>query len=658
MDKIAVLDFGGQYAHLIANRIRRLGVYSEILDGSIDAKNLSDYKGLILSGGPASVTAPDSIQCDPNIFNLGLPILGICYGHHLAAAVLGGEVDKGIVREYGSANVKFLERGGIFEGVEEFESVWMSHFDQVVKVPEGFEVVAATEDCPISAMADYKRNIFCVQFHPEVTHTPCGNTILKNFVNLTGAKHEWDISSYIDNIVSEIKQKVGDKKVFLMISGGVDSTVAFVLLDKALGQDKVYGLFVDTGFMRLGEREEVEKALKELGVTNLHVYDGSKEYFEALKNVYDPEQKRKIMGNLFLDIQEKVSGKLNLNPDEWMFGQGTIYPDTIETAGTKHADKIKTHHNQVERIKRLAQEGKVIEPLSQLYKDEVRKVGEKLGLPASVVWRHPFPGPGLAVRVLCAEKADYPQNCAELEKKLSEVAADFGCSVKILPIKSVGVQGDERTYKHPAVIFGKQISWDDANKLSTQLTNRFPEINRVLLWLAPADFPKLSTRNVLAPSSINFSVLQNSYLTPERVLTLQKADKIVMDYIKEAGIDNDIWQFPTVLIPVCVNGSASESLVLRPVCSQEAMTANFYPMDFDRLGELVKRLSAGTVAKTSPSSASDKQSGGIPASAMDSASKINPANKPSTLKPDILSGEIGAIFYDITNKPPGTIEWE
>jgi len=600
MDKIAVLDFGGQYAHLIANRVRRLGVYSEILEGSIDAKKLSDYKGLILSGGPASVTVPDSIKCDPNIFNLGIPILGICYGHQLAGFVLGGEIDKGVVREYGSANVKFTDRKSIFEGVEEYEPVWMSHFDQVVKAPEGFDVVASTEDCPISAMVDYKRNIFCVQFHPEVTHTPCGNTILRNFVNLTCAKHEWDISSYIDNIVGEIKQKAGDKKVFLMISGGVDSTVAFLLLDKALGQDKVYGLFVDTGFMRLDEREEVETSLKEVGVTNLHVYDGSKEYFSALKSVYDPEQKRKIMGNLFLDIQEKVSGKLNLNPTEWILGQGTIYPDTIETAGTKHADKIKTHHNQVDRIKQLTKEGKVIEPLSQLYKDEVRKVGEKLGLPAAAVWRHPFPGPGLAVRALCTEEADYPQNNAELEGRLSEVTLNYGCKIKVLPIKSVGVQGDERTYKHPAVIFGKQISWDDANKLSTQSTNRFPEINRVLLGLMPANFDKLD--------------IQKAYLTPERISLLQKADKIVMDYIKEAGIDKDIWQFPTVLIPVCVNGVESESLVLRPVCSQEAMTANFYQMDFDKLGELVKRLSA--------------------------------------LK------EIGAIFYDITNKPPGTIEWE
>ncbi|MEK7085656.1 MAG: glutamine-hydrolyzing GMP synthase [Patescibacteria group bacterium] len=597
MDKIAVLDFGGQYAHLIANRIRRLGVYSEILDGAVPARELAGFSGLIMSGGPASVSAPDSVKCDPGIFELGIPILGICYGHQLTAYNLGGEVDKGDVREYGSAVVKFAQRKGIFEDVQEEENVWMSHFDQVTKMPEGFEVVASTEDCPIAAMADYRRNIYCVQFHPEVTHTPCGMGILENFVELTGAKREWDIDLYIKNISQEIKEKVRNRKVFLMVSGGVDSTVAFLLLDKALGQDRVYGLFVDTGFMRMNERVEVEAALKKVGVTNLHVYDASKEYFEALKNVYEPEKKRQIIGDLFLDIQGKVSADLNLNPEEWMLGQGTIYPDTIETGGTKHADKIKTHHNQVDRIKKLTEAGKVIEPLSQLYKDEVRLVCSKLGLADEAVWRHPFPGPGLAVRMLCAKKEDYPENVADLEKRINEVADGF--KAKVLPIKSVGVQGDERTYRHPVVVYGKPIDWDGLNKLSTRLTNQFPEINRVMVGLFPDQFD-------------DFRVV-DSYLTTQRISTIQRADQIVMDYLKEAKIDRDIWQFPTVLIPVGINGPG-ESLVLRPVCSEEAMTANFYQMDLVKLAELVKRLK-------------------------------------------IVSGVTG-IFYDITNKPPGTIEWE
>ncbi len=368
MDKIAVLDFGGQYAHLIANRIRRLGVYSEILDGAVEAKKLTGFSGIILSGGPASVMAPDSVKCDMGIFEMSVPILAICYGHQLVAYSLGGEVEKGKVREYGSAVVNFAKREGVFEDVEDEEKVWMSHFDQVVKMPEGFELVAATDDCPIAAMANFKKNIFCLQFHPEVTHTPCGMKILESFVEVTGAKREWSIDSYIEDILKEIKDKVGTRKVFLMISGGVDSTVAFLLLDKALGEGRVYGLFVDTGFMRMNERNEVEAALKAVGVTNLHVYDASNEYFEALKGVYEPEKKRQIIGDLFLDIQGKVAADLNLNPDEWMLGQGTIYPDTIESGGTKHADKIKTHHNQVERIKKLTEEGKVIEPLMQLTK--------------------------------------------------------------------------------------------------------------------------------------------------------------------------------------------------------------------------------------------------------------------------------------------------
>lgn len=595
MDKIVVLDYGGQYAHLIANRIRRLGVYSEILDGDTKAKDLRKYKGLILSGGPASVKAADSIKCDPQIFDLGIPILGICYGHQLIANILGGDVEPGKVQEYGSARAKILDKTGILEGLGEEETVWMSHFDTVYKVPTGFSVVAKTDNCPIAGFVNNERKIFSIQFHPEVTHTPSGMRILENFVVLSGAKRGWNIDSYIENISKEIVERVGDKKVFLMISGGVDSTVAFLLLAKALGQARVYGLFVDTGFMRLNERKEVEMALKKVGVENLHVYDASKEYFEALIGIYEPEEKRKIIGNLFLDIQEKVSNDLNLNPDKWFFGQGTIYPDTIETGGTKHADKIKTHHNQIDRIKKLDEAGKVLEPLKQLYKDEVRLVGERLGLDEHLVWRHPFPGPGLAVRCLCAREENYPENVSELESRMNKAVS---ANVKVLPIKSVGVQGDVRSYRHPAIIFGREFRWKELNEMSTKLTNQFTAINRVLLGLRPDNFD-------------NF-IVPDVFLTPPRISILQKADKIVMDFIKEVGISRDIWQFPTVLIPVGVDGK--ESIVLRPVCSEEAMTANFYQMDFKKLNELVKRLSS--------------------------------------------LHEISGIFYDITNKPPGTIEWE
>lgn len=600
MDKIVILDFGGQYAHLIANRVRRLGVYSEIKEGDVSVDELRDYKGVILSGGPASVHAPDSFQCDPRVFTLGVPVLGICYGHQLIAHQLGGRVDKGKVREYGHANISFSERKGIFENLEENEDVWMSHFDQVVKLPEGFKVVGSTDDCPIAAMVDSERSIFGIQFHPEVTHTPCGMKLLESFVEITGAKREWDIDKYIENITAEIKEKVGDKKVFMMISGGVDSTVAFMLFDKALGEGRVYGMMVDTGMMRLNEAAEVKVALNDIGITNLQIYDGSREYFEALKDVYEPEEKRKIIGDLFLDIQAKVSDDLGLNPDDWFLGQGTIYPDTIETGGTKHAHTIKTHHNQVERVIRMKEAGKVLEPLDQLYKDEVRLVGERLGLPAKMVWRHPFPGPGLGVRILCGQGEDWPDDVAGLEARMAEIVGEFGLKAKVLPIKSVGVQGDERTYRHPAVLYGERISWDDLNILSTRLTNRLPEINRVVYSLLPGEVGDLSS--------------QKCCVNPERVLITQKADKVVMDYIYEAGLDREIWQFPTVLVPVGVGAAGTESVVLRPVESTEAMTANFYHMDWDKVDELVGRLK----------------------------------------KVEGVSG----IFYDLTNKPPGTIEWE
>ncbi|MBD3329943.1 glutamine-hydrolyzing GMP synthase [Candidatus Peregrinibacteria bacterium] len=600
MDKIVILDFGGQYAHLIANRIRRIGVYSEILDPETSADELKEYKGIILSGGPASVSADDSPKCDPEIFNLGVPVLGICYGHQMTAHLLGGSVKPGETQEYGQAEVEFLERKGIFEDINEKETAWMSHFDQVEKLPEGFSVVAKTDDCPVAAMADYKRNIYTLQFHPEVTHTPCGMKILKKFVEITGASPDWNIEDYTEVLIEEIREKVGNNKVFMLVSGGVDSSVAFLLLDKALGQENVYGLFVDTGFMRLNEREEVEKALKEAGVENLHVYDAGKEYFEALKGVYGPEKKREIIGNLFIEIQKKVSDELELDSELWMLGQGTIYPDTIETGGTKHAQKIKTHHNRVEAIRELIDKGKVIEPIAQFYKDEVRVIGKNLGLNEEMVWRHPFPGPGLAVRCLCTKAEDYPENYLEIEDSMKEFLSENNCKAKILPIKSVGVQGDERTYRHPVLLYGKEFNWDELSMLTTRLTNRYKEVNRVVWGLNNIDFDAVST--------------QNNYMTGERILTIQKADKAVMDFILEKNLNRDIWQFPTVLLPVSFGGSKKESIVLRPVSSEEAMTASFYQMENSLLKELTQRLEA--------------------------------------------IDEVGGILYDVTNKPPGTIEWE
>ncbi|MFH1720899.1 MAG: glutamine-hydrolyzing GMP synthase [Patescibacteria group bacterium] len=598
MEKIAVLDFGGQYAHLITNRVRRLKVYAELVDSMTPASELREYKGIILSGSPFGVHDNGSPTFDDGILELGIPILGICYGHQLMAQKFGGEVKPGEIKEYGLAKLQIKKAEGILKNIPDGQA-WMSHGDTVITPGEGFEITGSTGDCECAAVANFDRNFYGIQFHPEVTHTEQGNKILKNFLEICGCSFDWSIESYIDQTVSEIREHAKEKKVFMLVSGGVDSTVCFSLIEKALGTENIYGLFIDTGFMRMDEGNEVEHALRSLGFNNLHTYNASKEYFEALEGVFDPEVKREIIGNLFIEIQRKVTNKLGLNPDEWLFGQGTIYPDTIESAGTKHADKIKTHHNRVEQIRKLIDAGKVIEPLKFLYKDEVREVGEKLGLPHEFVWRHPFPGPGLAVRCLCSEKPDWPADHEKLEHEINEFL-NGKAHARILPIKSVGVQGDARTYRHPLALYNYgEIDWNELEKVATDLTNKFGAVNRVLLALKPDNF--------------DFVNAVKGYLSPDRIELLQKADKISMDVIAEHSIEQNIWQFPTVLLPVDVNNHGHESVVLRPICSEEAMTANFYKMDGAILDKLVAKMSE------------------LP-----------------------LSG----IFYDITNKPPGTIEWE
>lgn len=598
MDKIAILDYGSQYTHLIATRIRRLGVYSEILDTTAPAAQLSAYKGIILSGGPASVYEPGAPSVDPEVFKLGIPILGICYGHQLMTHVLGGKVEpgKGVGAEFGKAEILIKKPSGIFAdfltGMK--TQVWMSHGDKVTKLPSGFEILASSDDDEYSAVGDLSRKFYGIQFHTEVKHSTKGEQILLNFLKICNARRDWDLKNFIDSEVEKIQAQVGDKKVFLMISGGVDSTVAFVLLNKALGPDRVYGLFVDTGFMRQNEREEVEASLREIGVDNLHVYDATREFYSALEGVTEPEKKREIIGRVFLEVQKKVSSDLKLDPENWLLAQGTIYPDTIESGGTKNSSKIKTHHNRVPEIEKLIAEGKIIEPLKDLYKDEVREVGQKLGLHPNMVWRHPFPGPGLAVRILCAAESDLPENSVQLDHDINTflLTKNNHLHAQTLPIKSVGVQGDFRTYRHPVLLSG-EANWNELAVLSPALTNKFEQINRVL-YLITAEITPTFTQ---------------STLTEKRADTLRVADKLAMDWLREIDEYKNVWQMPVVLIPI--NGDA---IVLRPIISEEAMTANFAQLPIEKVKELAAKIMA--------------------------------------------SGQISAVMYDVTNKPPATIEWE
>lgn len=596
-DSIVVLDFGGQYAHLIANRVRRLGVYSEIVSNDTPATQLAGQKGIILSGSPCSVTEKGSPTIDPAVLRLGIPILGLCYGHHIIARTLGGEVAQGRVREYGRATLHIADASNLFTGLDPDEQVWMSHGDTVEKLPPSFRVLASTDDCAAAAIGDPVRNIYGLQFHPEVTDTPHGMKILENFIDRCGCARNWNPKAFTDTILADIARQCGNRKVFLLVSGGVDSSVAFTLLTKALGRERVMGLHIDNGLMRHRESADILDYLRRHGFDNLKIEDGSEDFLKALDGIADPEKKRVAIGNMFIQVKERAFAKLNLNPDDWVLAQGTIYPDTIESAGTRHADRIKTHHNRVAVIIELIARGQVIEPLAQLYKDEVRELGEALGLPKSIVWRHPFPGPGLGVRVLCSDGASGPLDDVAA-KALQNLASAAGYGSVMLPVRSVGVQGDGRTYAHPALVIGDP-DWRAIEELSTRITNTIRQVNRVVYGLHIRNTPRYR--------------LVRGYVSKERLDKLRAVDHIATEALHASGEYGTVWQMPVVLLPL-VNDQGGECVVLRPIVSQEAMTARFIPLKTKTIETIVEK------AKT-------------------------------------VKG-IGDIFFDSTHKPPGTIEWE
>jgi GMP synthase (glutamine-hydrolysing) len=458
----------------------------------------------------------------------------------------------------------------------------------VKELPPGFETVVSTKDCVNTAIADLKRKLFGIQFHIEVTHTEHGMEILRTFVDLC-TPEAWSMESYAAHVGEQVKKEVGDRKVFMLVSGGVDSTVAFTLLNKVLGAKRVQGLLVDTGLMRKNEVTMIQRAFDVLGIKNLHVEDASERFYKELKGVYEPEKKRTIIGDTFLAVQRDVSDRMGLRiEDGWMLGQGTIYPDTIETGGTKHADKIKTHHNRVPLVQEMIERGLVVEPLKELYKDEVRELGEELGLPHELVWRHPFPGPGLGVRILCAEK---PVDAGAIETVKDSV---------VLPVKSVGVQGDGRTYRHALVLFHKKrVPTDEHFSLATSIPNASKTFSRVLLCTSHSE----PLTPVFTPTSINKEVAD----------VLRDADAIVDEEVRAVDLYKRIWQFPVVLIPVGAS-SGKRSIVLRPIESTDAMTAAAFRLPAKLIERITKRLLA-------------------------------------------VEG-IDAVFLDLTNKPPGTIEWE
>lgn len=502
--KILILDFGSQYTQLIARRVRECGVYCEIHAWDCSGEWITDFKprGIILSGGPETVVAADAPKAPPGIFSLGVPVLGICYGMQTIAAQFGGRVESATHREFGFAQVRARGHSELLRNIEDHATpegygildVWMSHGDQVVELPRSFKLIASTESAPIAGIADEQRRIYGLQFHPEVTHTVQGKRILDRFVHdICGCERLWTAEQIIEDCIRSIRAKVGAGRVILGLSGGVDSSVVAALLHRAIG-DQLVCVFVDTGLLRLGEGDQVMATFAEhLGIRVIRV-DAEALYLERLKNVSDPEQKRKIIGSLFIEIFDREA--VRLSDVEWL-AQGTIYPDVIESAGAKSgkAHLIKTHHN-VAGLPDNMNLG-LIEPLRELFKDEVREIGLELGLPSEMVYRHPFPGPGLGVRVLGEVRKEFADLLRSADAIFIDELRNHGLYGKVsqafavfLPVKSVGVMGDGRRYDYVIALRAVEtidfmtarwahLPYEFLEHVSRRIINEVPGISRV-----------------------------------------------------------------------------------------------------------------------------------------------------------------------------------
>ncbi len=496
-EMIAILDFGSQYSQLIARRVREHNVYSEIFRADTPAKQLRQLplKGLILSGGPASVYSKNAIECDRKIFELGLPILGICYGMQLGCKFLGGHVVPAQKREYGRTTLSIVDKSDLFAHLPDSITVWASHGDQVSKLGDDFAVLATTETCPYAAVRHKNKNFFGVQFHPEVAHTPQGQEILKNFLyNICRCSGDWKMSDFVDKTTEEIRKKVGDAMVICGLSGGVDSSVTASLVHKAIG-DQLVCIFVDNGLLRNNERENVTSTFGDHFHINLRVIDWSKQFLKGLAGAIDPQQKRRIIGAEFIEAFKSEASKIK---NVRFLAQGTLYPDVIES-GAKDgnpAANIKLHHNVGALPKQLGFE--LIEPLRDLFKDEVRTVGEYLGLPEDIVWRHPFPGPGLAVRIIGEVTPQRLQILRAADEILIDEIRSAGLYRKIsqaltvlLPVSTVGVMGDERSYENVIAVRAVEtpdfmtadfshIPYDVLGVISNRIINEVRGVNRVV----------------------------------------------------------------------------------------------------------------------------------------------------------------------------------
>ncbi|MEJ2422005.1 MAG: glutamine-hydrolyzing GMP synthase [Acidobacteriota bacterium] len=602
-DKIAVVDFGGQYAHLIATKVRRLNVLAEILQPEDPVDRFKSYKGVILSGSPALASEDEDSAYDKRIFDLPVPILGFCFGHQEIAKHYGGAVEH-TKREYGPAILRIKGGSPIFAGLGPEETVWMSHGDSVTELPPGFMETGDSSagggggENRNAAIANDELRRYGFQFHPEVDDTVHGEDMLRNFViGICGCRPDWTVGSFLEEEAGRIREAAAGRDVFLLASGGVDSTVCAILLGKALGPERVHLLHIDNGLMRKNESAGVLAEFKRQGLSdNLHFADASERFLKNLAGETAPEAKRRIIGDTFLDVFEDEASRLDLGGS--LLAQGTIYPDTIETGGTKRADVIKTHHNRVPAVQKMIDEGRVIEPLADLYKVEVRELGQALGIPEELVWRHPFPGPGLGIRLLCSDGAA-PEPAPGAHEALAKAAAASKIQAMILPVRSVGVKADLRSYEQPVLLWGG-FPWEKAESLGARIYKEVPGVNRCVV--------DLTGKGAAAARPLAATV------TRERLDLLREADALVMEALRRHGLYREVWQCPTVFVPLEIDGRGREFCVIRPVLSERAMTARPAMLPPDLLEELCKSI--------------------------------------------LKLSEVSGVALDVTTKPPGTIEWE
>lgn len=617
MEKLAILDCGGQYTKVIDRRVRELGVKSDILPINVKAEELQEYQSIILSGGPNNISDKQRLSFDEKIFELGKPILGICYGMQLMSDHFGGIIDSNIVKEYGQNEIWVDTTMPIFDGMTENQKVLMSHGDTVKNVPNGFKVIGKSGEA-IAAIGNEEKRMYGLQFHPEVDLTEEGMKILENFIRKV-AKYQdfYALDDRIETSIKMIREKVGDNKVVVLVSGGVDSAVTAALLVKALNPDNVYAIHIDSGFMRKNESDVICENLKKLGLKNLIRENAKDTFFNTVVEVegkkigplvdtIDPETKRQIIGEIFIRIANNVIERLGLDPEHTFIAQGTLRPDLIESGNPEisgFAHKIKTHHNDVAIVRKARKKGLIVETNSDWHKDEVRKVARMLGLEESIASRQPFPGPGLAIRLLCHDKSEEVVITQEEVDKINAIVNPKGENAQIIPIKSVGVQGDARSYRNLGILYGNGIDfdWDNVTTVAKQVTDSINTINRI--------------GYILNVKDVNQKIeCFDMKINDECVDLLRELDKIVTSNLEGSKVNQTF----AVLLPIGI--TKKYSVAIRTFVTNDFMTG--------RPGKIGTEVDKKMIEKA--------------------VKEIE----------DNFSDKIEFVIYDVTSKPPATCEWQ